>query len=399
MSFAWMRRIDAWIGKPLIRLLGIFTRRARSLYGDRTPEQLPKRVIVTKFIGLGSVVLSLPLLKALKEQGAEIAFWSFEGQADLARFSGYVDEVLTVRASLTRFLPTLLSSWWAARRFKPDAFLDLEPTANFTAILARMSGARIRVGFISAKPVREALFTHLVALTPERHMIENNLWMARRLGFETEAEAALPATPDISRIRNFLPAMAARRRITININSSDLSWHRMWPEDRWVALCDQLLDDRSVDLVFPGTASERDRVQSVVARLKDPSRAFNLAGETRLVELLRILKDSELVVSVDSGIMHLASWTGTPLVALFGPETPRLYAPRTRSASVIWAGLPCSPCLSVAADKITRCRDNQCMKMISPEQVLMACRWMRDKVSVPAKDPAAAAIAARSPAA
>src|SRR6185503_20323539 len=97
MSFAWMRRIDYWVGKPVIWAIRLFTPRPQSLHGDVHPKKLPKRVICTKFIGLGSVVLSLPLLKALKESGVEIAFWTFAGQAELAKLSGYVDHVWVVR--------------------------------------------------------------------------------------------------------------------------------------------------------------------------------------------------------------------------------------------------------------------------------------------------------------
>jgi ADP-heptose:LPS heptosyltransferase len=103
-----------------------------------------------------------------------------------------------------------------------------------------------------------------------------------------------------------------------------------------------------------------------------------------------VLKDSSLVISVDSGVMHLAAWANAPVVGLFGPETPQLYAPRTKRSKVIWAALPCSPCCTIATEKHTRCRDNQCMKKISPAQVLLAGRVLleetarHEQVSAPA---------------
>ncbi len=378
MSFAWMRRIDSWVGKPLTGLLALFTSRPKSLFGDLKFEKLPKRVICSKFIGMGSVVLSLPLLKGLKESGVRVAFWSFPGQAELARISGYVDEVWIIEPSIKKFLPTLLKTIFSAWRFRAEAFLDLEPTANFSAVLARLSGAKTRIGFMSAKPIRESLFTHLVALTSERHIIENHLLFGRLIGMSTYVSGALPRVPaSISETADPVPfrsVQSGRKRIVINVNSSDLSWHRMWPEDHWVLFCKELLKDPTVDLVFPGAPSEQARADRLVKRLEDSPRVLNIAGQTSLIQLMRVLQGSSLVVSVDSGIMHLAAWVGTPLVALFGPETPKLYGPRTPSSRVLWAGLPCSPCLNVAADKITRCRDNQCMKKITPEQVLSACR-------------------------
>lgn len=369
-----MRRIDSWIGLPLVRILGWLTSRPRSLYGDVHLSKLPERVICAKFIGLGSVVLSLPLVKALKESGTRVAFWSFPGQAELIRISGLADEIWVIKPSLFGFLPSLWKSFWAARRFRAQAFLDLEPTANFTAILARTSGAKIRVGFMSAKPAREALFTHLVSLTPERHMVENNLWMGRLIGLPGSISNRLPAPTSIG--PKVPAAPDGSRRIVVNVNSSDLSWHRMWPEEHWVKICESLLLDPGVILVFPGAPSERARVESLVSRIScaDPSRLKNISGRTTLVELLHELRNAALVVSVDSGIMHMGAWVDAPVVGLFGPETPRLYAPRTARSRVLWASLPCSPCLSVAADKVTRCNENVCMKKITSDRVLLACQ-------------------------
>lgn len=375
MSFTWMRRIDLWAGKVILRLLGLITPRVQSLNGDFRFKEIPRRVICAKFIGLGSVVLSLPLLKALKEAGVQVAFWSFPGQAELVRISGFADQIFIIQPSFKNFLPTLFKSWIAARRYKADAFLDLEQTANFTALLARTTGAKMRIGFISAKPLREQMYTHLVSLTPERHMLENNLRMASFLNLQIPGTLSLPPLPEPpNTLKNPLPLNNHRKRIVINVNSSDLSWHRMWVEDSWVKLCQELLKDENVELVLPGIKSELPRVKRIMERLNRPDRVFNLAGKSSLSELLILLKNSHLVVSVDSGIMHLAAWAGVPLVGLFGPETPSLYAPRCKNSKVVWASLPCSPCLSVAADKITRCNDNQCMKRISVDQVYFACK-------------------------
>ncbi|MCM2280027.1 MAG: glycosyltransferase family 9 protein [Oligoflexia bacterium] len=386
MTFAWMRRIDGWVGKPLTWIFGRLAGGPASLGGDRSPEALPRRIICAKFIGLGNVVLCLPLLKALKDSGVRVAFWSFEGQADVIRLSGYADEIWIVRPTLFGLLPSLLRSWRQARRFKAEAFIDLEPRANLSALLGRLSGARYRVGFMAAKPAREKLFTHLISYTSVRHIAENALWCGRILGLGgTEPHDSLPPVPDLSHIADILPVLPARRRIIVNVNSSDAGAQRHWPEEHWVELCNRLLEDFRVDLIFPGTAEEASRVQSIVARLKDPMRVFNFAGKTYLVELLRLMRDAELVISVDSGIMHLAAWVGTPLVALFGPETPLSSGPRSANARVLWAALPCSPCLSVSGGRGSSCRDNRCMKALSSEQALSACRAFLDLPARPAR--------------
>lgn len=383
MNFAWMRRIDLYAGKPLVRFIGLFIRRPKSLYGDVHPASVPERIICAKFIGLGSVVLSLPLLKALREKGAKVAFWSFPGQAELARLSGHVDEVWVIKPTFKEFLPSLIKSLMQARKFRANAYLDLEPTANFTALLGVLSGVRHRVGFMSAKPFREGLFTHLVALTSDRHMIENCLTIGRSIGLAYGVTAELPEPPEfLQKIQNVVPIRPKAKDIIINVNSSDLSWHRMWPEKNWISVCLELLKDPTVRLIFPGTKSEAGRVRGVIETLSgrcnpdDLKRITNVSGQTTLPELMKLLQDAALVMSVDSGIMHLAAWMNVPLIGFFGPETPSLFGPKSNKAKVLWAQLPCSPCLSVAADKITQCRDNQCMKRISAELAIFTARTM-----------------------
>jgi ADP-heptose:LPS heptosyltransferase len=375
MNFAWMRRIDSTIGKPLLALFRLWVRPPASLSGDWAPAQVPERVICAKFIGIGSVVLSLPLLRRLKDSGARVAVWTFPGPAALLRQTGLADEIWVIDPSLRRFLPTLLKTIRAARRFGAQAFLDMEPTANFSALLSVLSGARLRAGFMSAKPSREALLTHLVALAPEHHMIEHLLRMGSLLGLPPpDGPVPLPELPSLG--APAVPAPAFPLRIVVNVNASDLSWHRLWPDSYWGALCRALLSDPRVELVFPGTAAEAARVQAVIDALspEQRARASNIAGRTSLAELVGLIGSSSLVVTIDSGIMHLACLTPTPIVALFGPETPTLFAPRSPNARVLWAQLPCSPCLTVAAEKVTACRDNQCMKRIDPQQVLAVCR-------------------------
>lgn len=373
MSYAWMRRIDSWIGKPILWLLGIFSKKPQSLYGDTHPEKPPEKIIFSRFIGLGSVVPCLPLLKALRDQGVKIAFWSFPGQSELIRVSGFADEIWVIQPSFRGFLSTLWRTWRAARKFKSTAFVDLEPASSLSAILARTSGSKLRIGMMSGNPLREAIFTHLVSLTPERKMLDTLSLVSQLLGVSWNPSKTLassfPPLPDLSKIKTLLPAFPGRRKVVINVNSSDFQWQRTWPEDHWVALCDRLTEDRSIDLVFPGGHEDIDRVQSLIARLRDPSRAFNIAGTATLVELMKQLSESQLMISVESGILHLAAWGKTPVIAIFGPETPRIYVPATAPGKVHWAGLPCSPCFAASASKFSACRDNQCMKRVTPDQV------------------------------
>lgn len=386
MTLTWMQRIDHWIGALLVALLGWITPRSKCLLGDETLQTVPERIIVTKFIGLGSVVNALPMLEAARAAGVKIAFWTFPEQAALLQLAGSVDEVWVVEKSLRRFVPSLLRALWRARRFGAQAFVDLEPTARLTAMLARLSGVKTRVGFMTGNGSREKLFTHLVALTAPAHIADRYLAMASLVGVPTRSRAALPPLPaSWNRTAPPLPARTSAKRVIISGNCSDLGGEtRKWPERSWVEVCDALLGDGNVELVFLGSRGERAQTDSLVRKIRPRALVRNLAGETTLAQAMRWLESADLVVCVDSGIMHLAAWLRVPIVALFGPETPLLYAPISTSARVLWAGLPCSPCCTIATEKHTRCRDNRCMSAISPRTVIAEARaFLRRPREVP----------------
>lgn len=374
LSFPAIRRLDRRIARPVLRLLGL-------LPGKRTARgksSIPSRVICCQFLGMGRMVLALPLLHELKRNQAKVVFCAFEGQADLAELSGLVDEVWIVRPTLFGVLSSFWKMFWKSRRFKPDAFLDLESTMHLSAVLARLSGAPIRIGFLALNPLREKTYTHLVSLAASRHLTESYLSMAKLLGIKPDDKDAIPdlPLPDLTKVQNVFPDLPRRRKVVINTNPSDPGAYRAWPEEHWVELCNQLLQQRDLDLIFVGGREDRPRVQSLLAKVKDPLRVFNLAGQIKLVELLKLLHRADLAVCVEGGTMHLASWAGTPLVALFGPDSPKISGPRAKRSFVLYADVPCSPCVFASLNQQPLCKDNICMKKIKPAQVLQACQLL-----------------------
>jgi len=107
-----------------------------------------------------------------------------------------------------------------------------------------------------------------------------------------------------------------------------------------------------------------------LARKIDTDRVINFAGKTTFQELITLYSLSDLLVTNDSGPVHFASTTNLPVIALFGPETPKIFGPMSPHAKVISLGLACSPCISVFNQKKSSCTDNQCMKQITVEMVI-----------------------------
>ncbi len=142
---------------------------------------------------------------------------------------------------------------------------------------------------------------------------------------------------------------------------------KRWPAERFAAAAEQLARERSASIVVLGTGSERRLGEEIAARMSVPSRV--LCGQTTLPELVGLLAHVGLVLTNDSGAMHVAAALGTPLVAVFGPTDWRETSPAGRRAAVVREEVHCAPCM------LRDCPiDHRCMERVSVERVVAAAR-------------------------
>lgn len=112
--------------------------------------------------------------------------------------------------------------------------------------------------------------------------------------------------------------------------------------------------------------SDKDRVVGAAVAENAGARCVDLTGRTDLAAAIDLLSYARAVVSNDSGLMHVAAALGKPLVALYGSSSPHHTPPLSRSAELLWLGLPCSPCFQ----RVCPLGHFNCMKELLPAQVL-----------------------------
>lgn len=138
---------------------------------------------------------------------------------------------------------------------------------------------------------------------------------------------------------------------------------KCWPPERFRALAMRLLLETDAHIVFFGDATTRALVKEIVQGL--PEKVMDLAGVTSLRELACIIKDCNVLVTNDSGPMHIGAAFGVPLVALFGSTDENLTGPYGQSGSVINKHVQCSPCFKRVCPI-----DFRCMTQISVDEVV-----------------------------
>lgn len=138
---------------------------------------------------------------------------------------------------------------------------------------------------------------------------------------------------------------------------------KCWPKEYFQKLAKELLKEEDLFLLFFGQQGDDEIIKEICEVL--PSRAMNLAGVTTLTELACLIELSDILVTNDSGPMHIACALKKPLIALFGSTDPEKTGPYTEDAKMIKKDLPCSPC------HLRKCPiDFPCMRSISVEEVL-----------------------------
>ncbi len=349
MTIGFMRAVDWYLGIPACWALALFRGVTRVIRGR---SRLPyRRIAVIKLLGSGSLVLAAPAIRALRETHpqARITLVTFAENRAVAILLGLADEIVVIRrSSPVLFAFDALAACVRLRFPRPDLAVDLEFFSKFSVILGALSGARVLAGFhLVLEPWRSALLDVKGYYNHYRHVKEIFLSLAYLLktGDGTydrfEPFAAKYPLPTLSPSRANLAAVRRRLRsagaggpvILVNPNASaDTAAHlKRWPVERFAGLCEGLLarQSRRTKVILiggPGDAAYNDQILARV-HANAVARVVNFAGRTAFSDLPALFSVGRVMVSVDSGPMHLAACCGIPVVGLFFAETPVLYAP------------------------------------------------------------------------
>ncbi len=377
MNVRLMRRLDRWVGVPLCWLAGMLHARRRR----RQPRTI-RSILVIKFFGLGSVLLTTPFLEALRRAypNARIHFLTFSSNREMLERLPVALDTLAVRtSSFVLFLHDTLAALHALRRAHVDVVFDLEFFSKYSTLLSTLTGAVVRVGYALPTFWRRANVTHAVSINRAEHVAHVFMRQLEAVGVDAPTTCTLPVlhptrAEELSIRRKLRLGTNGVECIGVNINAGATSLERRWPRDRFLELVARLHHDNPARrFFFTGSSDERPYVQAAMeSRPEVASYIVNCAGLLTLGEFLALLRHCRLFITNDSGPMHIAAAAGTPLVALFGPESPQFYGPLA-NVRVLYKQLPCSPCLNLYNAKLFMCPyEARCMKELSVDEVEQA---------------------------
>lgn len=381
MNTSQMRRIDFFLGGALCFLLDLYER-VRRVFVHPHPLGPVRKILVTKYMGMGSILLATPTLRALRQAYPEsrLVFLTFQGNARFAERLPLIDEVRYFRTS--SFVALGSDLWTTLRELRRERFdlvLDLEFFARFSTIVSYLIGGTMRFGYYLPKLWRGDLLTHQIHFNPYRHVTEVFAAQLAPLGITVSDFSLTPPQTPPGAAESLVVLLRAQgvlegeRLVVINVNASDLSMERRWPHGHFRALLQAVATMPGRRLILVGSPGEAAYVGELYNDLNSEikERVLNLAGRLSLDEFVALLRRAKLCITNDSGPLHMAAALGVPTVSFFGPETPDLYGPVGEGHEVFYAGLYCSPCLNVYNAKRAMCGgDNRCMQAIDAEAVI-----------------------------
>ena len=396
MNIKFQRAVDRYLGVPICALLSVLDK-FRGKAAISTP---PRKILVILLSEMGSLVLAHPMFARLKLQypDADIHVLLFAKNREVLDLLGVVlpANVLTLDdGSLSGLVRDSLNAIRTLRSLRIDAVIDCELFARISSIFSFLSGAPMRVGFhryTQEGLYRGSFINRPVLYNPYRHLSHQFLTMVAALESATVPVAKLSSAPDpcippvLDFVQQELELAAAQLHedfpaikdipLVLVYPSGGILPIRAWPIEYYNRLCRKLLDEGYAVGVI-GLKGDQPVAQVIVDHCQS-DQCINLAGYTKSVrQLLVLFHRASLLVTNDGGPGQFAALTPLPTITFFGPETPQLYQPLGSNGYSFFLSLPCSPCLTAYNHRNSPCDgDNQCLKLITPEQVLAKAREM-----------------------
>lgn len=365
--------IDGSIGRLLLFFLSFLPPYPKKIPIGLSLPEYSKNILVMKFWGMGTIIESTPLLRVLKEKypALPMDILTFSENKQIVEQLGFFRNihVITIKKGILSFLMQTVK-FIATNAGRYSILFDLEFFASFSALINKMLFSRYSLGFDSLSNSRNRCYSCAIVFDHSTHVriIFLKFLNALNIGNATDINLSkinIPEDKKVSAITKLPFIKDGGTKIAININTSELCLNRRWPIEKFyklITLIRQEFNDMQIYLV--GDKGDINIVRSLYDSLPDKRKIYITAGLLDILEFSYILSKMNLFITNDGGPMHVAEAMRIPVFCFFGPETPNLYGPLSVNSEVFYSNIYCSPCLNTYNHKRSKCKDNQCLKII-----------------------------------
>jgi len=341
---------------------------------------IPEHILIVKLSAIGDVIHTLPSLNAIRRHypHARITWLVEEAAAGLLEGHPALDRVLVSRrkhwlrglrgSDRRQHLAEMAAFVRKLRDTRYDMILDFQASLKGGALIALARGIR-KIGYGKGLEHQEHSYLFLNEKVPavdmEIHALTRGLLMLAQIGIPIRRiEYDLPVTGrDRDQVGRLLSVAGIEPQAKLLAINPVAQWDtKLWDNRKFAVLADQLIERYAMPVVFSGGPADLPIIADIISDMRH--KAVNLAGRTNLRELAALYEKTALLVSTDTGPMHLGAAVGIPVVALFGPTAPWRTGPFGAGHRIVRTNCDCAPSYR------RTCETAHCMAGISVEQVL-----------------------------
>lgn len=322
-----------------------------------------KKILIVKPSSLGDVVHSLPFLNAMKScfPKAEIHWVIAKGLEGLLEGHPMIDKLIIINKDLWKDLSHAGSTvkeirvlFRQLRHEKYDIVVDLQGLLR-SGVITWATRAPLRIGFQEAREGSRFFYTKRVMGGRDIHAVDRYMKVAAELGCDIH-EIVFPL-PLFKKSAAQAETLAASGPYAVLVPGA--RWKtKIWPAESFGKVA-SMLPLRSV--VVGGSS---DKVMAEKVASHSDEKTVSVVGQTGLKELIEIIRVAEVVITNDTGPMHIAAALNVPVIAIFGPTSPAKTGPYGIGHVVLQSKADCVPCFK------KDCVDFRCMNEITPEVVI-----------------------------
>lgn len=333
------------------------------------------KILVVNVNWLGDVIFSAPVFRALKENypQAKISCMAHPRVEAILRHIKEIDEIIVFDEDKKHrlwFKKLTFADKIRARHFDIVFLLRRSVTRAF---LMWFAGIRTRVGYSDGKPFH--FLTHPILPNPAiKHRRDHYLYVLESFGIKiTDRRCELSVNPlekdSVAAILKTEGIVSDDRVIVIHPGGN---WNlKRWPPERYIHLIDELMLEGKYKIVISGGNDDIELASAIAAKCQQ--KPIVLAGRINLSQLVALMMRANVVISADSGPLHIANSVKTDVVGIFGPTRPEITGPvGTGKTIVLQHDVGCN---RWACYYLT-CPDNICMKSVSVKETVLAVKQL-----------------------
>jgi len=339
-----------------------------------------KNILVVNVNWMGDVIFSSPVFMALHEQypQAKITCLAVPRVKPVLELIPYVDEIIVFHEKRLRWnIFSKILFLLDIRRRGFDVVFLLHGSRSRAQLMSK-SGIAKRVGY--ERKNRGLFLTDIIPVNKTKfHRSDYYLEIIKSFGVPVNDSMCVLTVP--INAKKEIDELLARQGVSeddfcIVVNTGG-NWDlKQWPEENFCFLVEKLIRDLKVRVILSGAECDVERVKRIVKFCDDVNcEPIDLTGKTSISQLVALMQRANIVVSSDSGPLHVASAVGTSVIGIFGPTRPEVTGPRgSGRVSILQQDVGCNrePCYKLD------CPDHVCMEAITVEEVVSVVRQIKN---------------------